>query len=304
MTPLVTPSIRSESSPVALGRARLLAEPSTLHPALWRAQRGGAAGATVLPSGFAALDAELPGGGWPARALTELLLAHAGVGEIRLLAPLLAGLARAGRSVLLFAPPAEVNAVALAELGWPPGQCIVVRARASAAGFGRRPGPQPAGAELCWALEQALRSGQAGAVLAWPGAAARPEALRRWQLAAQAHEGPAFLLRDLAAAHQPSPAPLRLQLQPAGPDELALLILKRRGPAMVQPLTLALPSVLSERARSRAWALQAEAAPASPGAEPGSAGAAGSASGPLPVRPHGPAGHAPAARSLPRSFPV
>ena len=160
------------------------------------------------------------------------------------------------------------------------------------------------GAELCWALEQALRSGQAGAVLAWPGAAARPEALRRWQLAAQSHEGPAFLLRDPAAAHQPSPAPLRLQLQPAGPDELSLQILKRRGPAMAQPLTLALPAVLSERARSRARALQAEAAPASPGAEPGSADAAAGVSGPVPVRPHGPAGHAPVARSLPRSFSV
>ncbi|HEV8689922.1 MAG TPA: translesion DNA synthesis-associated protein ImuA [Ideonella sp.] len=287
-----------------LGRAELLAEPSALHPALWRAQRGGAAGATVLPSGFAALDAELPGGGWPVRALTELLLAQAGVGEIRLLAPLLAGLARVGRSVLLLAPPAEVNAVALAELGWPPGQCIVVRASGSASEQGRRPGRKPVAAELCWAVEQALRSGQAGAVLVWPGAAARPEALRRWQLAAQGHEGPAFLLRDQTAANQPSPAPLRLRLQPAGPDELALHIVKRRGPAMPQPLTLGLPPVLSERARWRSLALQAEAAPASPGAEPGSAGATASTSGPLPVRPHGPVGHAPVARSLSRSLSV
>ena len=44
-------------------------------------------------SGFAALDAELPGGGWPRRVLSELLLPHPGVGEIRLLAPALVAVA-------------------------------------------------------------------------------------------------------------------------------------------------------------------------------------------------------------------
>jgi protein ImuA len=235
----------------APARAALLAEPSVLHPALWRARGAGEpAGARGLPSGFPALDAELPGGGWPVRALTELLLPEPGVGEIRLLAPVLAGLARAGRGVMLFDPPAEVHAPALAELGWPPGQCIVVRSRAAASKAVHRPAWP--GAELCWAVEQTLRSGQAGAVLAWPGRAARPEVLRRLQLAAQAHEGPAFLFRELAVQSQPSPAPLRLMLQPAGGDELALQVVKRRGPAMDQPLRLTLAPVLSERALAKA----------------------------------------------------
>ncbi len=241
--------------PPTTGRSALLAEPSALHPALWRARGGSAGGgAGSLPSGFAALDAELPGSGWPVRALTELLLPEPGIGEIRLLAPLLAGLARAGRGVVLFDPPAELHAPALAELGWPPGQCIVVVTAPppgmGEAARGRRRGLP--GAAQAWAVEQALRSGQAGAVLAWPGAGARPEWLRRLQLAAQAHEGPAFLLRELAAQAQPSPAPLRLVLQPAGGDELALQIVKRRGPAMAQPLHLALTPVLSERASARA----------------------------------------------------
>jgi protein ImuA len=222
-----------------------------LHPALWRAEGGCVrAGASVLPSGFARLDAELPGGGWPVRVLTELLLVQPGQGEIRLLAPMLGPIARSGRSVLLFDPPAELCAVALAELGWPPGQCIVVRGKDGI----RHPALRRhlPGADLCWALEQALRSGQAGAVLAWLGAAARPEALRRLQLAAQAHEGPAFLLREISARVRPSPAPLRMVLHVAGPDELALQIVKRRGPAMAQPLRLALMPVLSEQARARA----------------------------------------------------
>lgn len=296
----------------AAGRAALLAQPSALHPSLWLAQsQGGVPGGPggrggTLPSGFAALDAELPGGGWPVRVLTELLLPVLGVGELRLLAPVLIGLARAGRSVLLFDPPALVNAVALAEMGWPPGQCVVVRSGFSplpppvargwglavsagalragavidsksdsgshsgsdsgsakgavgamraggAAGFNARRGGPPGG-DLCWAIEQALRSGQVGAVLAWPGAAARPEALRRMQLAAQSHEGPVFLLRALNAQTQPSPAPLRLVLQPAGGGDVSLQVVKRRGPAMAQPLRLKLAPVLSERAWARAAA--------------------------------------------------
>jgi protein ImuA len=209
-----------------------------------------------LSSGFPSLDAELPGGGWPVRVLTELLLREPGVGELRLLAPVLVPLARAGRSVMLFDPPAEINAVALAELGWPPAQCLVVRSRSAGPAPARGPSSRRGGASsdtgACWALEQTLRSGQAGAVLAWPGAAARSDALRRLQLAAQAHEGPAFLLRELAAQAHPSPAPLRLVLQPAGGDELALQIVKRRGQAMEQPLRLSLAPVLSERALATA----------------------------------------------------
>jgi len=47
---------------------------------------------SVVSSGFPELDAGLPGGGWPAGALTEILPAHEGIGELRLLGPALAGL--------------------------------------------------------------------------------------------------------------------------------------------------------------------------------------------------------------------
>lgn len=264
-------SAHSAEPPVP-ARAELLAEPTRVHPGLWRAQGGVPGSSAVLPSGFAALDAELPGGGWPVRVLTELLLPGPGVGEIRLLAPLLAELARSGRSVMLFDPPAELNAVALAELGWPPGQCIVVHcppAPAKPACGARKAALRRVvpGAELCWSIEQALRSGQVGAVLAWPGRAARPEALRRLQLAAQSHEGPAFLLREWAVQAQPSPAPLRVTLQPAGADDLHLQIVKRKGPAMAHPLRLTLAPVLSQRALARANALPRPDASQAAGAE-------------------------------------
>lgn len=304
----------SPAGPPPAARAHLLSEPSRLHPSLWRAQAGGVVGCPAgregaLPTGFPALDAELPGGGWPVRVLTELLLSQPGLGEVRLLAPLLRALAGEGRSVMLFNPPATLNAPALWELGCPPAASIVVRASERPAPMrrsGRSPGMQ-AGAELGWAIEQALRSGQLGAVLAWPGRALRAEALRRLQLAAQAHEGPAFLLREAAVAAQASPAPLRLALGVAGPDELSVQVLKRRGPAQAQPLRLGLAPVLSERARRRAMALQPTPAIARPspssGARPGHPGApsgeAGLARAGLPTRPPGPAG-AGGAAALPR----
>ena len=71
---------------------------------LWRGQD-----TTRAPSGqstgHAALDALLPGGGWPASALSELLVAAPGIGELRLLWPTLARLTQAGERVLLIAPP-------------------------------------------------------------------------------------------------------------------------------------------------------------------------------------------------------
>jgi protein ImuA len=234
-----------------------------LHPALWRAHQLGRGVSGVTASGFAVLDAELPGGGWPHRVLTELLLPHHGVGEMRLLAPALATLARperaqgaaeaGGRCLMLFDPPAALCAGALAQLGVDVRQLLVVRGRDLR---GRPPGAVLRrllpGADVLWALEQALKSGHLGAVLAWLPAPLKADALRRLQMAAQAHDGPAFVLRDIEARGRPSAAPLRLALQADGVDGLQLRLLKRRGPPLAQPLHLSLPAVLTVRQRERA----------------------------------------------------
>jgi protein ImuA len=223
--------------------------PEQLHPALWRAHQVGQQRGVVQPSGFAELDAQLPGGGWPARALTELLLPHPGIGELRLLAPALAAVQQGGRSVMLFDPPAALCGWALAALGLDLRHLVLVQGRAGLKGPARALLPS---ADVLWALEQALKSGHVGAALAWLPARVRPEAVRRLQLAAQGHDGPAFLLRDVSQQARPSAAPLRLLLAPAGPDELALRIVKRRGPPLMQPLVLSLVPVLSAPARARA----------------------------------------------------
>src|SRR6185295_12558592 len=66
--------------------------------AVWR---GGAveAAAPAIPTGFAALDAELPGGGWPAGGLVEVFGLSEGFGELQLVLPALAALTARGRRV-------------------------------------------------------------------------------------------------------------------------------------------------------------------------------------------------------------
>jgi hypothetical protein len=62
------------------------------HPSVWRGRSRAAV--ETLPTGFAALDAGLPGGGWPRHGLVEILTPRPGVGELYLLLPVLAALSR------------------------------------------------------------------------------------------------------------------------------------------------------------------------------------------------------------------
>jgi len=224
-------------------------DPENLHPALWHAHQLGRSSECTVPSGFVALDAQLPGGGWPRRALTELLLPHPGVGEMRLLSPSLAATLHEWRLVMLFDPPACLSGWTLAQWGIDPEQLLVVYTRrpvqsARPAGLHGADSHVQGGGDEFWALEQSLKSGHVGALLAWLPLRLRPERLRRLQLAAHAHDGPAFMLREWSARERPSPAPLRLALRCVAADRLAVHVLKRRGPQMLHPVTLALPAVL------------------------------------------------------------
>ncbi len=194
---------------------------------VWQAGRGPLTEARGIPSGFAALDACLPSAGWPRAALTELLLDTHGRGELALVLPALIRLCMAAaggaqpRWVCWVAPPFMPYAPALAARGLPPEYMLVVH-----------PPGQATRGEPLWAAEQALRSGQCCAVLAWADTAGDRH-LRRLQLAAEASDAWAVLFRPAAARRQPSPATLRLALDADG-----LEILKCRG---VRPARLSLP---------------------------------------------------------------
>ena len=192
------------------------------HPALWRG--GGAGAPETVSTGFRALDARLPGGGWTLATLVELRLPAAGVGEIRLLLPALRSLTAAGtepRWVAWLAPPHLPYAPALADAGLDPARMLVVRPRA--------------GVDRLWAMEQALRSGACAAVLGWAGEARDPM-LRRLKLAAEEGGTPAFLLRPAAHRCEATPAALRLALA-ARDYGLDVEVLKSRsGPARIERL--------------------------------------------------------------------
>jgi hypothetical protein len=200
---------------------------------LWRG--GSAPPVAGLPSGFAELDAQLPGGGWPVGALSEILSDRNGIGELKLLMPMLARLTREDRWLAFIAPPYIPYAPALARAGVNLAHVLVVHARD--------------GSEALWATEQALRAGTCGAVLAWP-ATADMQRLRRLQLAAETGHALGVLFRPGRAAGDISPAALRLKLEPTT-NGLAVHILKRRGGWPFGPVMLEVDRAVAVSAPAR-----------------------------------------------------
>ncbi len=198
---------------------------------IWLGDQMGSYRSKPIASGYRELDQQLPNGGWPPSVLTELLLANPGVGELRLLAPTLARITQAGKTVVLLAPPHIPFAAALAELGIDLTHVILIEA------------DKPV--DRIWAVEQALKSASFGALLCWLPQA-RADHLRRLQLAAAGCEGLTFIFRPLSARDQSSPAPLRLVCQASAAGRMSVEIIKRRGPVHVDPivLPLSIPEIL------------------------------------------------------------
>lgn len=201
-------------------RLRLI-EPASL-PNVWRVPELAQAVEAIVPTGHAALDAQLPGGGWPVGSMVEVLQQRAGQHMWQLLLPGLAqAAARQAGPVVLVAAPFEPFGPSLAAQGLPGERLLCVRADKPTARL--------------WAAEQALRCADVAAVLAWLPQAKSPE-LRRLHMAAQQHDKLLFVFRGLDARQDASPARLRLLAE--GVDELRLHILKRRGPPLETPLAL------------------------------------------------------------------
>jgi cell division inhibitor SulA/protein ImuA len=170
----------------------------------------------VWSTGRSALDARLPGGGWPTASLIEVLLERTGLGEVQLFLPALVECQRAAGEVpwlVWIAPPHEPYAPALAEHGIELSRLLIVR---------------PASAtEALWAAEQALSSGVCAAVLLWlQGTDDRW--LRRLKLAAEAGGALAVLFRPERHRFESSPANLRLVLT-QGEHETQLELVKVQG---------------------------------------------------------------------------
>jgi cell division inhibitor SulA/protein ImuA len=193
---------------------------------VWRAGEFELAPRLALPTGHDLLDRELPGGGWPAGALSEVLHDEVGIGEVKLLSEVLARSAGEARLIAWIDPPHLPYAPGLALAGVPLARCLIV---------------QPASQEdALWAAEQALRSGACGAVLLWPERRSRSVDyawLRRLQMAAEAGRSVAVLFRSTAASGLPTPAHLRV-VAGSQSGALSLQIPKRRGPPLTRPVVL------------------------------------------------------------------
>jgi protein ImuA len=196
--------------------------PDRIAHAIWRGNALGGQAASVLSTGHAALDAELPGGGWPCQSLTEILQAPQAHAEWRLLAPGLARLVAQGGTVLLVGPPHCPHLPALRREGLREDRLIWVDVSVPA--------------ERLWATEQALKARSVSAVLAWLPQV-RADQIRRLQACAVHHPGLAFVFRPQSTRTEASAAPLRVQVNLAGPipkhpPPLQVQIVKRRGPTL------------------------------------------------------------------------
>ncbi|WP_133499288.1 translesion DNA synthesis-associated protein ImuA [Cognatilysobacter terrigena] len=177
---------------------------------IWRGRAPVASPRDGVSTGFAALDAVLPGQGWIAAGLNEVLVASDGIGELELLWPMLAE-ASQDAAVVLVAPPYIPFAPAWHAAGVRLDRLHVVRA---------------ASRDAVWAAEQCMRSGACAAVLCWPQIAGDDRPLRRLQVGAESGRCRGVAIRPLQAARNPSPAPLRLAVESA-PRQIR--VLKCRG---------------------------------------------------------------------------
>lgn len=199
-----------------------LVSPTAL-PHVWQVGAQGGEEETMA-TGHAPLDACLPGGGWPVGSLVEVLQARPEPHVWQLLLPALAQAVKNAKAgpVVLVGSPLQPFGPSLAAQGLPAERLLCVQAAKPAARL--------------WATEQALRCAEVAAVMAWLPQARSAE-LRRLHLAAQQQGRLLFVMRDLGAAAESSPARLRLRVE-STPDAMQVHILKRRGPPLDGPVLL------------------------------------------------------------------
>lgn len=243
--------------PVAAGPGAVLPSPALLPPtqnaltgvheplphavetALWRGSELGGPVSDVLTSGFAELDAVLPGGGWPCGSLSEVLVPQFSVAELRLLAHVIATQTRMGRTVALVGPSLAPHAPGLRHEGVDEQHLVWVDVDT----------PR----DRLWATEQLVKAGTFGAIVSWLPHV-RAEQIRRLQVLSSRCKGPVFLCRPEIAARDSSAAPLRVVVRAQTDWQLAVSVPKRKGAPLEQTLLLGsvpggINKIMTERLR-------------------------------------------------------
>ena len=150
---------------------------------VWRARQVTGPDQRRQSSFYSTLDAHLQGG-WPQTGLVELACGLAGIGELRLLFPLLAQ--SQARLQVWINPPAQLNGQALAQHGISLSKTLLIRCQ----------NPQHA----LWSAQQSLNSGCCSHLVLWAKNLTSPQATRL-QVAAKDNQALMFWLHP-----QPEPS--------------------------------------------------------------------------------------------------
>lgn len=173
------------------------------NPTLWRGCDLAGQGDYGQATGFAELDAMLPGQGWPRNGLMEFITPCWGTGELQLLVPLMRTVVARGQWMLWISPPYHLYAPALAQAGIDTRQMLVVDLDTSCR-------------DALWTMEKALQNRHCGLVLAWQNWLPGP-VLRRLQLAATGGDTLGVLFKHHDSKH--SPSALRLHIKRSAQEE-------------------------------------------------------------------------------------
>lgn len=189
--------------------------------------------ATATPcqsTGFAELDNLLPGGGWPASGLVEIVSRHKAIGELQLLMPLLRERSHQQQSLLWITPPYTLHGPALANSGINIRNSFVIPSQARCN-------------NALWSIEKALQSSECGMVLAWQNwLSAR--VVRRLQLAANEGNTLGVLFHQRPVPHSPASLQLEISAAPPAADgsrQLNVRLLKAKGSHRQGEVRLRLP---------------------------------------------------------------
>lgn len=193
-------------------------------PHLWQGNRSVGSTFGEIPTGYSELDQALPGEGWPRGVVIELVLRTIGIGELRLILPVIRALVAHQRFIVMINAPYIPYAPALNDAGVDLGALYSVRSDSLDDGL--------------WAAEKALLNPLCGMVVLWSGTVHRKNygdlkdtVVRRLQVAAQASHAILVLYRVVGrgqADRQNPWAAIRLSL--ARQDgNLVIDILKTQG---------------------------------------------------------------------------
>ncbi|MCH9672676.1 MAG: translesion DNA synthesis-associated protein ImuA, partial [Gammaproteobacteria bacterium] len=192
---------------------------------IWRGSHSSQNTGHYLSTGFAELDAHLPGGGWRLDAVTEILCDQQGIGELRLVMPALAKLSQQKKWIVWVAPPHIPYAPALHGYQVELSQLLWIQAKSSS--------------ESIWAAEQSLSHPDCGATLLW-ASDINDRDLRRLQIASEGDQSWALVFRNSSARKGFSPAATRLVLYSEFGRTQVHVLKCRGGKAFESSLKLAL----------------------------------------------------------------